>query len=189
MAFVNDFKFNTMSRIGNDHCGLSQSNVQNVEASNYILTNHFSSDCNMSNGISTALTQPNINFSGTHQTGMGGCGIDTNSKLLIESPLSRHKCKISLYQRPFLTVPFLGKGTSNPMLESQLQQGDRQTNKKSVVNSSEQSHIPLHHTPMIPSLAATVTNPVNLVEGVAADGWIRGGVPSRELAKDEDYFQ
>ena len=40
---------------------------------------------------------------------------------------------------------------------------------------------------MIPSLKATVQNPANLVEGVAADGWIRGGLPSRELTRDQDY--
>jgi len=43
------------------------------------------------------------------------------------------------------------------------------------------------NTPMIPSLQATITNPSNLVEGVAAKGWIRGGLPSRELTRDSDY--
>ena len=42
--------------------------------------------------------------------------------------------------------------------------------------------------PLIPSIQNTITNPANLVEGVAADGWIRGGVPSRELQKDQDYL-
>ena len=41
---------------------------------------------------------------------------------------------------------------------------------------------------MIPSLEATITNPANLVEGVAAEGWIRGGLPSRELIRDKEYF-
>jgi hypothetical protein len=42
-------------------------------------------------------------------------------------------------------------------------------------------------TPLLPSLKATVNNPSNLVEGVAAQGWIRGGVPSRELVRDEEH--
>ena len=45
----------------------------------------------------------------------------------------------------------------------------------------------LSQTPMIPSLKASISNPSNLLEGVAADGWIRGGVPSRELTQDKDY--
>ena len=42
--------------------------------------------------------------------------------------------------------------------------------------------------PLIPSIANSVTNPANLVEGVADEGWIRGGLPSRELQKDQDYL-
>ena len=33
-----------------------------------------------------------------------------------------------------------------------------------------------------------IQNPANLVEGVANEGWIRGGLPSRELTRDMDYF-
>ena len=41
---------------------------------------------------------------------------------------------------------------------------------------------------LVPSLKATIQNPANLVEGVANEGWIRGGLPSRELTRDMDYF-
>ena len=41
-AFTRDFTFDQLSRIGEDSCGLSQKNVQNVSASNYLLTNFFS---------------------------------------------------------------------------------------------------------------------------------------------------
>ena len=46
-----------------------------------------------------------------------------------------------------------------------------------------------HKGNLIPSLQATIQNPANLVEGVAADGWIRGGMPSRELARDNEFFK
>ena len=41
---------------------------------------------------------------------------------------------------------------------------------------------------LVPSLKASIQNPANLCEGIAADGWIRGGLPSRELSRDKDYF-
>ena len=44
-------------------------------------------------------------------------------------------------------------------------------------------------TPLIPSLQETIQNPHNLVENVAARGWIRGGLPTRDLIRDQDYFQ
>lgn len=186
MSTSHDYNFNNLSRIGNDNCATSQRNIQNVEAGNYMLENYFSSDCNMKNGINLALSQPNINFTGSHHTGVGGCNIDYSSELLIDQGWNRPKCRISLYQRPFATVPYLGRGACHPDLEAQLQQGDHQSNKKSVTNTTEQSHIPYSATPLIPSLAKTVTNPVHLVEGVAMDGWVRGGLPSRDMAKDEE---
>ena len=103
--------------------------------------------------------------------------------------MSKPKCRISLFQRPFATVPFLGRGESNSILESQIQQGDMVQNRKSINTTAEISYIPYTNYPLLPSIQATVTNPANLVEGVAADGWIRGGLPSRDLTRDQDYFK
>ena len=122
-----------------------------------------------------------------HQVGAGGCNIDANSELLIGTINTNPKCRISLYERPFKTVPYLGRGSSNPVLESHIQQGDMITNKKSINTTTEQSYMPYSNYPLLPSIENSITNPANLVEGVAADGWIRGGVPSRELQKDKDY--
>ena len=184
-----DYTFNNMARIGSDDCSLSQNNIQNVDAANYKLTNFFATDSHMINGISAALKQPNINFTGSHQIDIGGNNIDSNSYLLRDKSINNPKCRLNLYQRPFATIPYLGRGSSNPILEHQLQQGDRQSSKKTVVNSTEKSHMPLSNTPLIPSIANTITNPANLVEGVASEGWVRGGVPSRELTKDKDFFK
>lgn len=189
MASSHNYNFHNMSRIGEDNCAMSQRNLQNVHAGTYMTENYFSADCAMRNGLSLALSQPNINFTGSHQTGVGGCNIDDNSKLLIDQGLNRSKCRISLYQRPFATVPYLGRGPSHPELESQLQQGDRQSTKKSVLQTTEQSHMPFSTTPLVPSLAESVTNPAHLVEGVAMDGWVRGGLPSREMAKNSESLK
>ena len=189
MSLISDFKFERMSRIGNDSCDLSQRNVQNVKGSNYTLTNHNVGDCFMSKSIDVATSQPNVFYKGTHQMGLGGCNVDVNSDLSIGKIQTHPKCKLSLYQRPFLTIPYLGKGPHNPVLESKMVQGESAINRKSVNPLSERSYQPYMTTPMLPTLEATVSNPANLVEGVAAEGWIRGGLPSRELAKDQDYFR
>jgi hypothetical protein len=189
MSTFSDYKFHNMSRIGDDSCAMSQRNVQNVEAGNYMLQNYFSADCTMRNGLALALSQPSINFTGSHQVGVGGCNVDNNSTLLIDQGQNKPKCRISLYQRPFATVPYLGRGACHPELESQLQQGDRQSSKKSVLQTTEQSHIPYSATPLVPSLADSVTNPAHLVEGVAMEGWVRGGLPSREIAKSDEALR
>ena len=185
MAYVSDYTFYNNSRIGDDACDLSQRNTQNAGAANYSLTN-FRPACPMKDAVSFATSQPNINFSGSNQVGIGGCNIDENSELHI-TDITKPKCRISLFQRPFATVPFVGRGQSNPVLESHIQQGELANNRKTINPISEVSYVNYSYTPMIPSLKASITNPSNLIEGSAAKGWIRGGVPTRELTRDEDY--
>lgn len=185
MSCITNKPFNYNDRIGNDSCDLSQMNIQNTNAANYLLTN-FNSSCPMNKTVNCATSQPAINYSGSHQVGIGGCNIDENSELSL-TKLTRDKCKINLFQRPFVTVPYLGKGMSNAVLESQLQQGELANNKKSINPSSEVCYQNYSNTPLIPSLQATINNPANLIEDVAADGWIRGGIPVRQLSKDTGY--
>ena len=177
--------FNNLSRMDNDACDRSQQTIQNVHAANYMLTN-MRPECPMVSAIELATSQPSINFTGSHQVGIGGCNIDTNSDILMNT-ISKPACKISLLQRPFLTVPFLGRGKSDPILEAQLQQGELSGQRKSISQLSEISYENYQRIPLIPALQATVTNPSNLVESAAHEGWIRGGLPSRELTRDKDY--
>lgn len=188
MSSNNCAPFDNSTRIGNDSTDLSTRSIQNMTASTYMLNNFFSQDCNMTRPIELATSQPNVFFNGGNQVGAGGCNIDENSSLLIGTINTHPKCKISLLERPFKTVPYLGRGQSNPVLESNIQQGDLSSNKKSINPTTERSFIPYSNYPLLPHLETSLTNPANLVEGVASDGWIRGGIPSRELQKDADYI-
>jgi hypothetical protein len=185
MASVHNYNFYQTTRLGDDKTDLSQRTLQNSEFANYILDS-FRPSCPMNTAIDFATSQPNVNFTGSRQLSVGGTNIAESSQLLIND-ISRSKCRISLLERPYLTIPYLGRGKCDPMLESQMQQGDFANNKKSINPSSEVCYTPYYNTPMIPSLQATINNPANLIESSAADGWIRGGLPSRELARDKDY--
>ena len=185
MACVYNYNFYQSSRLGYDRTDFSQQTLQNAEYANYMLDG-FRPACPLSNAIDFATSQPNINFTGSFQTSIGGSNITENSQLLIND-LSKDKCRIMLIQRPYSTVPYLGRGKCDPMLESQMQQGDFANNKKSINPSSEVSYLQYSQTPMLPTLKSTICNPANLIESNAAEGWIRGGLPSRELARDKDY--
>ncbi len=187
MAYVRDYVFDNMSRIGEDSCGMDQRNIQNLNSGNYMLQNFFSAECNMSKPIDFATSQPGINYKGGYQVGAGGCNIDTNSELINGSIITHPRCRISLFERPFKTVPYLGRGEANPLVESRILQGEHFYNKKSINPTTEMSYIDYHNYPLIPSIAATVNNPANLVEGIAANGWIRGGLPSRDLEREKSY--
>ena len=188
MAFVTNYTFDNMSRIGNDTCFQDQETIQNIASCNYTLQNYFINDCTMKNPIALATSQPGVFYNGPSNVGSGGCVVDDNSKLLIGSIQTHPKCKIDLFQRPFATVPYLGRGSVDPILESQIQQGELLTNKRSVNKLAEKSYIKYQNTPLLPSVKDRVTNPTYCVEGVASEGWIRGGVPSRELTRDRDFY-
>jgi hypothetical protein len=185
MASVYNYNFYQTTRLGDDRTDLSQATLQNAEYANYMLDG-FRPACPLSNAIDFATSQPNINFKGSYQTSVGGANIGENSQLLIND-LSRSKCRISLSQRLYSTVPYLGRGKCDPLLEAQMQQGDFANNKKSINPSSEVSYMQYSQTPLLPTLQATISNPANLIENNAAEGWIRGGLPSRELARDKEY--
>jgi len=188
MAFVSDFTFNTMGRIGSDSCSQDINSVENAQACSYLLQNYFVSDCNMSKAKQLATTQPGIIYSGSMGSDMCGSNIDDSSRLLIGSIQTNPKARIDLFQRPFATVPFLGRGAVDPILESQIQQGEAITNKRTVTQLTEKSHLKYRTTPLIPEVKNNIQNPNNLIESSASEGWIRGGVPSRELTRDRDMY-
>jgi hypothetical protein len=186
-AAVYDYTFYQTARLGDDATDQSQRTLQNSQYATYMLDN-FRPACPMRSAIDFATSQLNINFTGSKQVGIGGCNIDESSDLAI-TDMTKPRCRISLMQRPFVTVPYLGRGRSDVILEAQMQQGDLANNRKSINPSSEVCYIPYSNTPMLASLQATVTNPANLIECEAADGWIRGGLSSRELSKDKEYVR
>ena len=185
MANVSSYTFDNMSRIGLDDCNKSQTDIQNVASCNYLTQNYFASDCTMKNAKSLATTQPGIMYNGGYNSGAGGCNIDESSKLQIGTIQTHPRCRIDLFHRPFATVPYLGRGSVNPIMEAQIQQGEQIVNKRSVNNLSEKSYIKYHQTPLLPAVQEKIKN--STIESDAAQGWIRGGVPSRELTRDADY--
>lgn len=184
MANVKDYTFFKMGRIGNDECSLNENDIQNVKNANYMLQNYHMSDCTMKSSMNLALSQPSMFYKGSNHVGVGGCNVDDNSKLLLGSQITHGSEKITLDERPYKTVPLLSKGRGDVDLESQLIQGESLINKKSVNPSSEKSYITYNDYPLIPSVAESLANPSAHIEDVADENWIRGGIPSRELVRD-----
>jgi len=182
MANVSNYTFENMSRIGSDECCMSQGDLQNVGFANYMLQNYFASDCSMKTPIALATSQPGVFYGGGHNSGAGGCNIDDSSNLQIGSIQTHPKSKLDLFHRPFATVPFLGRGSVNPVMEAQIMQGEMLTNKRSVNNLSERSYLKYHQTPLLSSVKERIDN--NAASNDTANGWIRGGMPSRELTRD-----
>jgi len=177
------FTFGNLATPKNDITLIDQQMIQNVNACNYNLQNYFASNTTMKGPIDFATSQPGIVLKGA-----GGYNIDDNSSLQIGSLQTHPRGHIDLFQRPFATVPFLGRGAVDPVMESQILQGEVGTNRGSITNVSEKNYTSYYATPLIPSLNNKITNPSYCVEESASNGWIRGGLPSREVNRDTNNY-
>ena len=184
MSNVVDFMFNNLGRIGNDDYSYTQSNIMNNAQSSYMLTNVHGSNDKQATVLSTQF--PTMNIKGTSQVGPLGYNVDEKSKLM-NSKLTNLNCKINLQERSYKTVPYLGRGNVDVGLENSLRLGDTLRQKKRVVQLNEKSQQDVQKYPMQKGVKSKVNNPANLIEESAVNGWIRGGLPSREMYKNQDY--
>jgi hypothetical protein len=178
--------FNNMGHLGHDSVDETQRNVSNTRFATWTLSNYFSQ--NMSNEhVRFATENPTVMFTGTaHGVGLNGPLVDVDSKLILNAEHERPSEKLSLVERPFLTVPYLGRGSCDPTLESQLQQGELVSDKKSVSTIMEKSFSNYALYPLDTNMQQRVDNAANSVEELAMNGWVRGGMLTRNMSADAD---
>ena len=139
MSSTNMYNFNQVDHLSFDSTDISQKNLYNDRFSEYNLTNYFSNN-NPSSDIGFAIDQPAVMFNGTTLgTGLSNSLVDVDSDLLIKAEQDRACGKLQLFQRPFITVPYLGRGSGDILVESQLLQGEMIHDKKSVSTIMDKS--------------------------------------------------
>jgi hypothetical protein len=186
MSTMSNFMFNNLGRLDADPTDNSQHNLQNTRFANYILSSYFSESLSNTH-LQFATAQPAIMVDGNNGTGVNPYVIDIDSALLMKNEQERSLEKLQLMQRPFLTVPYLGRGSCDPSIESQLQQGEVVSDKKSVSTVMNKSFMGYTLYPTDSKMDERVKNPSYTVEESALDGWVRGGVSSREISKDSSF--
>jgi hypothetical protein len=172
-----DYIFNKNDRIGLDQVDNTQRNLQNTRFATHMLSNYFSETI-PKNDIAFASNQPTMVLNGVaNGQGLNGNIIDYDSLLTIRTDQERPLDKLQLNPRPFVTVPYLGRGSCNPDLESQLLQGESVFEKKGVSTIMDKSF--MKYT-MYPDMQGSAIHS-NMVEESALDGWVRGGIPTRDI--------
>lgn len=179
MSSLHPYTFNTMASLKADAPDQTQQNVQNTRFGNYSVANYFSNSASTSQ-VKFASEIPG--FVVSNGFSVGPSVIDVESKLFNKIESERPTEKLQLFERAFRTVPYLGRGGGDPVLEAQLQQGQMIRDLKSVATVSEKPYIDYHNYPLRDDLRAQITNPANSVEEVAMNGWVRGGASEREMS-------
>jgi len=165
-----DYIFNQLGNISDDNTDMTQRSLQNTHFSNLVLTNYFR-DKISNEQIEFISKYPGLDNNGVIGPGIGGALIDGESNLLFSTKQERPLEKLQLFARPFLTVPYLGRGSCDPTLESHLLQGEVVRGKKSVTTVMEQNYATKTIFPL--------PEQINAVEEVALGGWNRGGSDTR----------
>ena len=185
MSTVSHYLFNNTDRIGSDKNDQTQNNVHNTRYANHSLASFFSENTS-SQHVNFAVQQPTMTFSGiSHGNGLNGNVIDDESTLVIKTEQTKPFEKLQLFQRPFASVPYLGRGSCDPALESQLQHGEVVAGKKSVSTIMDKSFSQYLLYPTDDKMEERVNDAAYTVEEAALDGWVRGGKSTREMSNDE----
>jgi hypothetical protein len=185
MTTLSPYTFNNMGNLSSDVTDQSQKNIYNTRFANYTLSNYFSQTAS-DNHVNFAVQQPTLNFTGLALgDGLSANSVDVDTALLIKTEQERPLEKLQLFERPFLSVPYLGRGSVDPALESQLLQGELVSDKKSVSTIMEKSFAPYSLYPMDTKMENFVKDPKNTVQEAALEGWTRGGMATRDMAGDD----
>jgi len=180
MSSLHPYTFNTMASLKSDLPDQTQQNVQNTRFGSYSVSNYFSQ---YSSGSQVQFASEIPGFIVNDGFSVSPAFIDIESKLFNKSESERPAEKVQLFERPFATVPYLGRGGGDPTLEAQLQQGQMIRDLKSVATVSEKPYIDYNSYPIRDDLRSHITNPAFSVEEVAMNGWTRGGASAREVSQ------
>jgi hypothetical protein len=150
--------------------------------------NYVSNDHNQNNGntlIERATCEPTINF----KDGLGKStrNIDLDSKVTFSKVKYERKHQKQLHERPFRTMPYIGRGTHKVNDESRIISSET-TRQKKQCGSMAGVSIENFFTPLVPSILATVQNNKHIIPEDSKQDWVRGGMSTRNIIKDIDYF-
>ena len=182
-ALNQKFQIDEQTALKDDVCHNNGRNLQSDSVNDYMLSNFADCDCDIKNVLRVSTDNRGLLVKDGY--GTSECNIDSDSNLRVGNVVRHHKVDQQLFPRPFATTPFIFRGESKPDLESKLISSLQVVKHKQMQNVSVEDNI---YTPLTSNLAATVQDPVHIIQAVADNRWVRGGVSTTQIIKDYDYL-
>jgi len=185
-----DFVLFTKGSINSDPATIDIDITQSMGVGKYVTDNMNGCGCELKDARDVQLSQPMINFmGGKGWIGEKGCLIDTDTALRQnDDRLTNQRYINQLDERLHLTTGNFSKGYHDVNVESIIQSGTLASDDRSC-NSLTGVTIGNYFTPMIPKLRGEIQDTKYLIPEDSMDSWIRGGLPSRQMARNEDYLR
>lgn len=183
-----NFNIQGLTRLSDDNCYIDYKSNTIQKPFLHIINNFHDCRCLAPNVKQLSLEQPNIIYKdGYGWTSIKGCNIDNDSRLRNARNLTNIKCKNQLFQRPYNTIPYMGRGEGDICVENKLLPGEdtfqnRPCNNLAGINIDR-------FIPQIPCIKENIQNPINIIPEENNLSWIRGGQPSRQVIRDKDYLK
>jgi hypothetical protein len=174
-----EFQINEFTRTYDDKCEVAQNIRDSSGPGKYMVTNLVPKQT-----AAARVEYVNPTLLGREGFGYNNQQIDSDSRLRVDvEQAGRQRCPLHVQSRPFATVPYMGNGRGNPDVESSLIYPEWARIERPCGTVTE-TFFDGQFTPLVPHLAAHIQNPSNLIPEVAAAGWVRAGIPSRQFVRD-----
>jgi hypothetical protein len=171
-------QLNRLTHTRDDSCGIASYYSQSVGPGKYN-TRNLVPDARQVNplAIENLIVYPREGFGYNNQS------IDADSMLRNQPEWKNNRMFIRAQARPFLSVPFMGTGRGNSDVESLLLHSEQVRQGKECGTVTEQQFEGVFE-PQIKTVKENIQKPSHYIPEIAAKGWIRGGIPSREYIRD-----
>jgi len=161
---------------------------QSLGVGAYHLDNMYGCECGLKNAREIQISQPAINFDGGKGwMGEKGCLIDNDSTLRFQNLTNlRYINQLENLQN----AGFHGKGDYNVDTESIIQSAnltkvDRPCN---ILSGVTIDNLQPNMMPMNQRLLSEVQDTNHIIPEDSMTSWVRGGLPSRQIARNVDYI-
>jgi len=174
-----------------DECYKSVQNQQSSAPGEYRMSGFHSCKCEVPTVRKISIERPAHSAKqykdGYGWTSIDGCNIDKDSNLRNAKNLTNLRFINQLYERPYLTVPYMGRGIGNKKLETVLVPGEDTYQAKPCNNLSGLDTTHFNMYPLLPNIKDNIQNKKHLIE--EENGWVRSGAPSRQIIRNKNYLE
>ena len=183
-----EYNIQNLTKLQEDKCYKNYKNTVNKNINTHVLRNLKDCECEAPATQEISLQHPGTFYRDGHGwTSNNGCNIDNDSQLRNSHNLTNMRKINQLYTRPYLTVPYMGRGEGDISKENILRSyiSDNERRPCNVLSGKYINN----SIPLISHIKNNIQNPKNIIPEDTDKNWVRGGIPSRDLIREKNYFK